>query len=129
VLTRLAHRTARSVPDGESVAELARHGATMALFLSAARPEAVRAALLAEGSAYGPTTPVVIGYRVSWPDEVVVVSTVGGLVDDLAALGRTTSVMLLVGASLAAPDAPQRSHVYSGAFGHSFRPVGGDTGG
>ena len=40
VLTRLARRTAASVPDHESVAALARRGATMALYLSAGDPEA-----------------------------------------------------------------------------------------
>jgi precorrin-4/cobalt-precorrin-4 C11-methyltransferase len=123
VLTRLAHRTARSVPDRESVAELARRGATMALLLSAGRPEALQAELLCDGSAYTPQTPVVVGYRVSWPDEVVIHSTLGALVDDLAALGRRTTVLILVGEALSG-SAPSRSHVYRGDFGHSFRAVG-----
>lgn len=121
VLTRRADRTVGSVPAGESVAELCRRGATMALFLSAGRPEALQSELLGEGSAYTARTPVVIGYRVSWPDEVILSSTVGALVDDLAALGRRTSVLILVGEALADTEVPRRSHVYSGDFGHSFR--------
>jgi precorrin-4/cobalt-precorrin-4 C11-methyltransferase len=126
VLTRLAHRTAPSVPARESVAELSRQGATMALFLSAGRPEALQAALLGPGSAYTPQTPVIIGYRVSWPDEVVTRSTVGALVEDLGALGQRTSVLLLVGDTLSGAEVPQRSHVYSGDFGHSFRRPASD---
>jgi precorrin-4/cobalt-precorrin-4 C11-methyltransferase len=122
VLTRLAHRTAASVPDGESVANLARHGSTMALLLSAGRPEALQAELLCEGSAYTPDTPVLIGWRVSWPDEQLRTSTVGALVEDLVALGQRTSVLILVGDALAGDDAPLRSHVYSAAHTHAFRP-------
>jgi precorrin-4/cobalt-precorrin-4 C11-methyltransferase len=121
VLTRLARRTAASVPAHESVAALARRGATIALYLSAGDPEALHAELLGGGSAYTPETPVVIGYRVSWPDEVIQRSTIGTLVADLAALGRRTSVMILVGDVLADAEVPALSHVYSTRFGHAFR--------
>ncbi len=123
ILTRLAHRTAASVPAGESVAAMARQGATMAVYLSAARPEALQAELLAEGSAYGPSTPVVLGYRVSWPDQQLVVSTVGSMVEDLAALGYTMSVLILVGQALADAEVPVRSHVYAGGYAHTYRPA------
>ncbi|MCU4187447.1 precorrin-4 C(11)-methyltransferase [Acidiferrimicrobium sp. IK] len=125
VLTRLAHRTAASVPARESVAEMARRGATMALYLSAARPEALQAELLCDGSAYSPSTPVVIGYRVSWPDQEIVLSTVGTLVEDLAVMGRTMSTLILVGDVLAEAEVPVRSHVYSGGYAHTYRASGG----
>jgi precorrin-4/cobalt-precorrin-4 C11-methyltransferase len=121
MLTRVAQRTSASVPDSESVAALARHGGTMALYLSAARPEALQAELLCEGSTYHADTPVVIGYRVSWPDEQLRASTVGALVNDLSALGQRTSVMILVGEALAAAPTPTHSHVYSAAYSHAFR--------
>ena len=121
VLTRLAYRTAASVPERESVAELARRGATMALFLSAARPEALQAELLCAGSAYVADTPAVLAYHVSWPDEQIVVSTVGALVEDLAALGHRASVLILVGDALADAEVPACSHVYAAEYGHAFR--------
>jgi precorrin-4/cobalt-precorrin-4 C11-methyltransferase len=121
VLTRLARRTAASVPHHESVAALARRGATMALYLSAGDPEALQAELLCDGSAYTTETPVVIGYRVSWPDETIRRSTVGTLVVDLAELGKRTSVMILIGDVLADAEVPAVSHVYSAGFGHAFR--------
>lgn len=123
VLSRLARRTAASVPDHESVAALARRGATMALYLSAGDPEALAQELLCEGSAYTAATPVVIGYKVSWPEEIVRRSTLGRLADDLSALGKRTSVMILVGDALADIDVPAVSHVYSASFGHAFRPA------
>jgi precorrin-4/cobalt-precorrin-4 C11-methyltransferase len=121
VLTRLARRTAASVPDHESVAALARQGATMALYLSAGDPQALQDELLDEGSAYTPATPVVIGYKVTWPDEIVRRSTLGCLARDLAALGKRASVTILVGDALSDVDVPAVSHVYSPEFGHAYR--------
>jgi len=120
VLTRLAGRTAASVPAGESVAGLSAAGATMAVFLSAARPAQLQEQLLAAGSAYGPDTPAAIVVRASWPDQQVVATTVGCLAADLAATGATTTVLVLVGPALG--DSPgARSHLYSPTFAHRFR--------
>ena len=122
VLTRLAGRTAASMPGGESVAAFAAHGATMAVFLSAARPRELADELLAPGSAYTGETPAVIVARASRPDERIVESTVGRLADDLANLGTKTTVLVLVGPALAgAGGAAGRSHLYSPGFAHMFR--------
>ena len=120
VLTRLAHRTAASMPSGEGVAEYARVGGTMAVFLSAARPDALQDELLALGSVYGPATPALIAARVSWPDEQIVRTTVGNLAADLRALGRTTTVLVLVGDALG-DGGRARSYVYAPDYAHSFR--------
>ncbi len=119
VLTRLAGRTSASMPAGESVAGFATHGTTMAVFLSAARPVELAAELLAPGSGYGAATPAAIVVRASWPDEQVVMTTVGELAADLAALGVKTTVLVLVGPALA--GAGGRSHLYSPDFAHGFR--------
>lgn len=127
VLTRLASRTAASVPEREQLAAFARTGATLAVFLSAARPDALQAELLAVGSAFGPDTPAAIASRVSWPDELVVPTTVGRLAEDLAALDRTTTVLVLVGDALAGAGTgdARRSHVYDPTYAHSFRAADG----
>lgn len=119
VLTRLAGRTAASVPPGESVAAFAAHGATLAVFLSAARPTELQAQLLNEVSAYRPDTPAAIVVRASWPDQQVVTSTVGDLARDLSATGATTTVLVLVGPALAGPAS--RSHLYSPTWAHGYR--------
>ena len=93
----------------------------MAVFLSAARPEALQEELLTLGSAYSPDTPALLASRVSWPDEQLVRTTVGGLVDDLRGLGRTTTVLVLVGDALAGDGQRARSHVYAPDYAHSFR--------
>ncbi|HEX2041081.1 MAG TPA: precorrin-4 C(11)-methyltransferase [Acidimicrobiales bacterium] len=126
VLTRLAGRTSASMPPGQSVADYASHGATLAAFLSGARPAELQAELLSPGSGYHPDTPAAAVVRASWPDEVVVRTTVGRLVDDLAATGATTTVLVLVGPALGAGtdgDGPPaaRSHLYRPDFAHRFR--------
>lgn len=119
VLTRVPGRTAASMPPGESVEAFAATGATMALFLSAARPAELQSSLLATSSAFDASTPAAIVVRASWPDEQVVMTTVGSLAADLKATGATTTVLVLVGGVLA--GAANRSHLYSPGFAHKFR--------
>lgn len=119
VLTRLGGRTEASMPARESVAGFAAHGATMAVFLSAARPVELQRQLLAEGSGYANDTPVAIVVRASWPDERVVTTTLGRLTSALDALGATRTVLVLVGPALFGVTA--RSHLYAPDFAHTFR--------
>jgi precorrin-4/cobalt-precorrin-4 C11-methyltransferase len=127
VMTRLAHRTRSSMSAHEDVASLARHGVTMAVFLSAARPHELQDQLLAAGSGYDAATPAVIAHRVSWPDETVVRTTVGQLAASLEELGERTTVLILVGPALAPITQPARSHVYSATYAHSFRSIEHDA--
>ncbi|MFN2608979.1 MAG: precorrin-4 C(11)-methyltransferase [Acidimicrobiales bacterium] len=120
VLTRLAGRTSASMPERQSVADYAAHGATLAVFLSASRPVELQEQLLGAGSGYRAETPAAVVVRASWPDERVVRTTVGRLADDLAATDATTTVLVLVGPALA--DEPvARSHLYSPTFAHGHR--------
>jgi len=129
VVTRLATRTAASVPEGERIATFASTGCTMAVFLSAAQPEALQRELLAAPSAYSPDTPAFIVIRASWPDERVVSTVLGRLAQDLRSTGATTTALVLVGDALSGTAA--RSHLYSPAFahGHRRRSVPGTTSG
>jgi precorrin-4/cobalt-precorrin-4 C11-methyltransferase len=121
VVTRLAGRTAASMPEDTGVAAFARHGATMAVLLSAARPDELQEALLGPGSAYRPDTPAVIVVRGTWPDEQVVPTTVGSLADDLRATGATMTTLVLVGDALASGDTERRSHLYAPAYTTAYR--------
>lgn len=121
IMTRLANRTSASVPPTERPAAMAAHGATMAVFLSAARPRALQEELLAAGSAYDPGTPAAVVSRVSWPEERLVHTTVGRLAAALEELGETTTVLVLVGPALGPDPAASRSHVYAPGYGHRYR--------
>lgn len=131
VLTRLAGRTSASMPALESVAAFAAHGATMAVFLSGARPRELQDELLRPGSAYSAGTPAVIVIRASWPDERVIRSTVGTLAADLDASGATMTVLVLVGEALRDLDPAARSHLYAPGYAHSYRKrsIAGSTSG
>ena len=121
VFTRLAGRTASSMPAGEGVAAFSGHGTTMAVFLSAARPRELQDELLSIGSAYRSDTPAAIVVRVSWPDEQIVVTTVGELASQLVALGHTLTVLVVVGDVLADGPVPARSNLYAPEFTTTYR--------
>ena len=112
ILTRLAGRT--PVPEGEKLAALAAHGASMVLFLSAGMLERVQAELLA-GGAYRSDTPAAIVYKATWPEEKLVRCTLGGLAEAGAAAGIRKTALVLVGDFLGG-TAYRRSCLYDPAF-------------
>lgn len=121
VLTRLARRTAASMPGRETIDAYAATGATLAVFLSVTLVEELAERLLGAGSAYGPDTPVVIGHRVTWPDGQVLRSSVGTLVADVRRAGFDATTLFLVGPALAHAAPPRASHVYDRAYTTRFR--------
>lgn len=121
VLTRLAGRTNASMPPNQSVRDFAPHAATMAVFLSAARPEELEAELRAPGSGYRDDTPAAIVIRATWPDERVIRTTVGQLAADLRATGTTLTVLVLVGDALADGPVARRSHLYAPSHTTAYR--------
>jgi len=126
VLTRLAKRTTRSLGPGDDLAAYAAQGGLLALFLSAGDPERLQEVLLGPGSAYSSATPAAIVHRVSWPDEQVITTTVGGIAAALIERGITTTALVLVGDALGARTAScERSHVYDPSFATAFRDATG----
>ena len=116
VLTRLGGGKT-PMPAGESVREFARHGTTMAVFLSAARTRQLVEELLDGG--YPPDTPVVVAYRVSWPEELILTGTIATLTETVRAHKLWKHTLFLVGPALAA--AGTRSHLYHPGHFHGFR--------
>jgi precorrin-4 C11-methyltransferase len=114
ILTRGEGNT--PMPALESLTALAQHQATLCIFLSARLADQVQAQLL---SAYPPDTPVAICYRVSWPDEQVVVTRLDQLASQMRAHGFVRTTLILVGAALAGGQ--QRSQLYDEKHGHIFR--------
>jgi precorrin-4/cobalt-precorrin-4 C11-methyltransferase len=120
VVTRLAGRTGASMPSGEGVAAYASHGGTLAVFLSAARPDELQRELTGPGSVFTADTPAVIVVRASWPDERVVDTTVGHLAADLKATGATMTALVLIGDAMAGGTG-RRSHLYQPEYTTSYR--------
>jgi precorrin-4/cobalt-precorrin-4 C11-methyltransferase len=115
ILTRLA--TATPMPNNEDVRAFARHGTTMALFLSAKRGKKLQEELLAGG--YAPDTPCAVVYRATWPDEAVWRCRLDELGQTLRDAKLTRHTLVLVGRALEAGGT--RSHLYAPDFQHAFR--------
>ncbi len=105
------------MPEREKLRGFARHGTTMAIFLSAARTSQLVDELRAGG--YPDDTPVVVAYRTTWPDEL----TIRCRLDEVVAVCRERKLwrqtLFLVGAALG--SAGTRSHLYPAGHFHTFR--------
>jgi precorrin-4/cobalt-precorrin-4 C11-methyltransferase len=115
ILTRAAGRTA--VPQGEELAELARHRATLALFLSITLLDEVVAALV---PSYGADCPVAVVHKASCPDQQIVTGTLADIRDHVRAARIRTQAMILVGPVLTATDFAD-SRLYDPTFSHRHR--------
>ncbi|MDE1008232.1 MAG: precorrin-4 C(11)-methyltransferase [Paraburkholderia fungorum] len=97
ILTRFASKT--TMPEGEQLADLARHRATMAIHLGVRHLARIVDELRPH---YGGDCPIAVIYRASWPDEEKIVGTL----DDIVGKVQTTSIertaLILVGRVLAA---------------------------
>jgi precorrin-4 C11-methyltransferase len=116
ILTRLEGGKT-PMPDGEQIREFARHGTTMAIFLSAARSGQLVEELLAGG--YTEDTPVVVAYKATWPDELILHTTIGELVEQVKQHKLWRHTLFLVGRALRGGGT--RSHLYNAGHFHTYR--------
>lgn len=116
ILTRLGGGKT-PMPTGEEVRDFARHGTTMAIFLSAARSGQLVEELLEGG--YPPETPVVIAYQATWPDELILHATIETLETKVKEAKLWKHTLFLVGPALTAGGT--RSHLYHPGHFHGFR--------
>lgn len=117
VLTRTAVR-ASAMPQGERLAALGASGATLAIHLSVNNLARVVRELVPH---YGADCPVVVAYRVSWPDERILRGTLATIRDAVKAAGITRTALILVGHVLAARDFTD-SRLYAADHHHVLRP-------
>jgi precorrin-4/cobalt-precorrin-4 C11-methyltransferase len=92
ILTRFATKT--SMPDGEQLADLARHRATMAIHLGVRHIERIVADLLPH---YGADCPVAVIFRASWPDEEKVLGTLADIAGKVLEKGIERTALIVVG--------------------------------
>lgn len=97
ILTRYATKTA--MPAGEKLADLARHGSTMAIHLGVRHLARIVDELRPH---YGDDCPVAVVYRASWPDEERVTGTLADIVDKVRQTDIARTALILVGRVLAA---------------------------
>lgn len=115
ILTRIAGRT--PVPEKENLVELAKHKASMALFLSVGSIQRVVDALV-EG--YGrDDVPVAVVYRATWADENVVMGTLADIADKVRDENIVKQAQILVGDFLG--DEYALSKLYDKHFTTEYR--------
>ena len=117
VLTRTSGR-ASAMPPGETLANFAATGATLAIHLSVHVLDRVQAELIPH---YGPDCPVAVVFRATWPDQRIIRATLSTLDPGIGADERTA--LILVGPALAA-EGFDDSRLYAGDYDRRFRPVG-----
>ena len=115
IITRSAGRT--PVPEGQSIASLAAHQATMVLFLSTSLTEKLQSELLTGG--YPGETPVAIVYKATWPEEKIFRCTVDTLHKTVTENGLTKTSLIIVGNCMG--DKYLRSLLYHPGFTTEFR--------
>ena len=118
IITRMEGRT--PVPERERLTELARHGASMAVFLSASMAGEVSRALLSSGG-YDEDTPAAIAYAVTHRDEKIIRCTVGSLEDAALSAGITRTALILVGDFLKEGAVLEKSRLYAPDFSTGYR--------
>ncbi len=114
ILTRMAGRT--DVPERESIEALAKHRATMILFLSVGRIEELTEKLR---TSYPAETPVAVVYKASWPEQQIVTGTLADIAEKVKAAGIRKTALVTVGDFLG--DAYELSKLYDKTFTHEFR--------
>ncbi len=117
ILTRTAVRASK-MPAGEELETLAKSGATLAIHLSVNNLAHVERTLT---PFYGADCPVVVAYRVSWPDEMFIEGTLSDIRAKVKASGITRTALILVG-RVFSNDAFTDSRLYAADHHHVLRP-------
>ena len=119
IIARAEGRTA--VPESESLHALARHGASMVLFLSAGLAEQVQQELLSGG--YAPETPVAVVYKATWPEERILRTRLDGLAEAMGSAGIMKTALIIISRALQGGAPCEPSRLYSPDFETSCRKV------
>ncbi len=117
VLTRTDGR-ASPMPPREDLKTLGASGATLAIHLSVNNLARVVRELV---PCYGADCPVVVAYRVSWPDQKIIRGTLTDIREKVKAEGITRTALILVGRVLA-EQAFVESKLYAADHHHMLRP-------
>ena len=118
IVTRIAGRT--PVPDFEALASLASHQASMAIYLSIKQIERVEAVLK---TAYGEDAPCAVAYRVSQPEEKIVVTRIRDLAARIREENITNQAVIIVSKVLDTrkQGLKSKSKLYDKTFSHGYR--------
>jgi precorrin-4/cobalt-precorrin-4 C11-methyltransferase len=123
VLTRVSMKST-SMPAGETLENFAKTGATLAIHLGIRNLREIERQLTPY---YGADCPVVVGYRVSWPDQILIRGTLQDIGKKVRAEKLTRTALILVGPALGEVTDFIDSALYDPQIPHVLRPVEGKT--
>ena len=117
IVTRTAMKSS-AMPEGEDLVTLGRSGATLAIHLSIRNLSRIEKDLT---PLYGADCPVIVAYRVGWPDEAFIKGTLSDVRAKVRAAKLTRTALIFVGRALDAGDF-RDSALYDAGHVHVLRP-------
>ena len=121
ILTRTAMKSS-AMPPGEELTSLGRTGATLAIHLSVRNLRQIERDLV---PFYGEDCPVIVAYRVGWPDEDYIHGTLSDIRAKVQEAKITRTALILVGPALVQTADFRDSALYDAAHAHILRPKRG----
>jgi precorrin-4/cobalt-precorrin-4 C11-methyltransferase len=115
IISRCEGRT--PMPEGEDLIALARHKATLVLFLSVAMIKKISRQLR---PILGADCPVAIVYKASWPDQLILRGTLETISAQVTEAKITSHSIIIIGCVLGATDFAE-SRLYAADFSHGYR--------
>ena len=117
ILTRTAMKSS-AMPEGEELTSLGRTGATLAIHLSVRNLRQIERDL---SPFYGSDCPVIIAYRVGWPDEAYIHTDLAHMHKAAQAQKITRTALIFVGKSLDQETDFRDSALYDSEHVHILR--------
>ena len=121
ILTRTAMKSS-AMPPGEELTSLGRTGATLAIHLSVRNLRQIERDLV---PFYGEDCPVIVAYRVGWPDEDYIHGTLSDIRAKVQEAKITRTALIIVGPALVQTADFRDSALYDAAHAHILRPKRG----
>lgn len=121
ILTRTAMKSS-AMPEGEELTSLGRTGATLAIHLSIRNLRQIERDLT---PFYGADCPVIVAYRVGWPDEAYLHATLSTVHKAVQKEKITRTALIFVGRGLDQSNDFRDSALYDAEHVHVLRPKPG----
>ncbi|MEM8554883.1 MAG: precorrin-4 C(11)-methyltransferase [Pseudomonadota bacterium] len=118
ILTRTAMKST-GMPEGEDLVTLGQSRATLAIHLSIRNLQKIEREL---SPIYGADCPVVVAYRVGWPDQAFIRGTLADIRDKVRKAQLTRTALVFVGRVFEPVDFPD-SALYDATKPHVLREV------
>jgi len=115
IITRMEGRT--PMPPKEKLVDLAKHNASMCIFLSVGFMDELCETLIEGG--YSPDTPMAVVYKASWPEQKIVTGTIKDMAQKVKDAKIEKTAMTVVGGFLG--DEYSLSKLYDKHFSTEYR--------